>query len=305
MPTCAPGAAAPRTCSRTRRSSTTSRKTPAFTSAGGTHDHRGDHRAPRARAVDGLRRRASPPPQAAVPRRQQRRLRRGLDRDLRHGPAVEGDDEGCRIRGRQQQRLRLPGGGKGDERRGRAAEGREARREALRRRHARPRREHLDLSRRALLGAPLGQHSGICGVISLLHRAVAGAIVVLAVARAPDEVAMFEKYLRPKAERMKVAYELTPAPPETTTRVPLPDGKPSPVELIRLDLRGTEHLGDVQLFFSVASISNLYDLESLRLTPRPDGRVAFQARIALARWAGEAPYVLGTYRDPASMMRGR
>jgi hypothetical protein len=165
-------------------------------------------------------------------------------------------------------------------------------------------------------------------VISRLHRAAAGAIVVLAVAgaaradekddlfelelaigkkraRIPDDVATFEKYLRPKAERMKVAYELAPAPPETTTRVPLPDGKPSPVELIRLDLRGAEHLGDVQLFFSVASISNLYDLESLRLTPRPDGRVAFQARIALARWAGEAPYVLGTYRDPASMMRGR
>lgn len=165
-------------------------------------------------------------------------------------------------------------------------------------------------------------------MISLLHRAAAGAIVVLAVAgaagadekdelfelemaigkkraRIPNDVATFEKYLRPKAERMKVAFELTPAPPETTTRVPLPDGKPSPVELIRLDLRGTEHLGDVQLFFSVASHSNLYDLESLRLTPRPDGRLAFQARIALARWAGEAPYVLGTYRDPASMMRGR
>ena len=164
--------------------------------------------------------------------------------------------------------------------------------------------------------------------MSLLHRAVAGAIVVLAVAgaaragekdelfelelaigkkraRIPDDVATFEKYLRPKAERMKVAYALTPAPPETTTRVPLPDGKPSPVELIRLDLRGAEHLGDVQLFFSVASNSNLYELESLRLTPRTDGRVAFQARIALARWAGEAPYVLGTYRDPASMMRGR
>jgi hypothetical protein len=88
----------------------------------------------------------------------------------------------------------------------------------------------------------------------------------------PDDVATFEKYLRPKAQRMKVAYELTPAPPETATRVPLPDGKPSPVELVRLDLRGAEALGDVQLFFAVASTSNLYDLESLRLTPRPDGR---------------------------------
>lgn len=168
----------------------------------------------------------------------------------------------------------------------------------------------------------------IRGVISLLHRAAAGAIVVLAFAgaaradekdqifelemavgkkraRIPNDVATFEQYLRPKAERMKVAYDLKPAPPETTTRVPLPDGKPSPVELVRLDLRGTEHLGDVQLFFAVMSNSNLYDLESLRLTPKPDGRVAFDARIALARWAGEAPYVLGTYRDPASMMRGR
>ncbi|HKS21748.1 MAG TPA: hypothetical protein VJZ76_03030 [Thermoanaerobaculia bacterium] len=165
-------------------------------------------------------------------------------------------------------------------------------------------------------------------MISLLHRALAGAIVVLAIAgavradekdqivelemsigkeraRIPNDVATFEQYLRPKAQRMKVAYALTPAPPETATRVPLPDGKPSPVELVRLDLRGAEQLGDVQLFFAVMSNSNLYDLESLRLTPRSDGRVAFEARIALARWAGEAPYVLGTYRDPASMMRGR
>ena len=124
-------------------------------------------------------------------------------------------------------------------------------------------------------------------------------------ARMPADIADVERYLRPSAKKFEIAFEIAPAPPETTTRVPLPDGKPSPIELRRLDLRGTAGLSDVQLLFAVATTPFIYELESLRITPRPGNKVAFEARVAMARWAGEAPYVLGTYRDPASAMHGR
>jgi hypothetical protein len=124
-------------------------------------------------------------------------------------------------------------------------------------------------------------------------------------ARMPADIADVERYLRPPAKKFEIAFEIEPAPPETTTRVPLPDGKPSPIELRRVDLRGTAGLGDVQLLFAIATTPFIYELESLRITPRPGNKVAFEARVAMARWAGEAPYVLGTYRDPASAMHGR
>ena len=64
-------------------------------------------------------------------------------------------------------------------------------------------------------------------------------------------------------------------------------GEAADIGKMRTTLTGLS-LGDVQLLFAVAATPFIYEIESLRLTPRPGNGVAFQARVAVARWASDS-----------------
>jgi len=113
--------------------------------------------------------------------------------------------------------------------------------------------------------------------------------VEIAVAKArrrippPSEAVNLQQYLREKAEKAKVAIELIAAPP-----TPMP---PS-LELQRLDVSGSDELGNVQYFLALASNERAFRIvgfESLQLTAESSNRVSFLVRVAMACWTGEPP----------------
>src|SRR5256885_9102326 len=126
--------------------------------------------------------------------------------------------------------------------------------------------------------------------------------VEMAVAKArrrippPSEAVNLQQYLREKAEKAKVAIELIAAPP-----TPMP---PS-LELQRLDVSGSDELGNVQYFLALASNERAFRIvgfESLQLTAESSNRVSFLVRVAMACWTGEPPPAASIHER---LVRGR
>jgi len=77
------------------------------------------------------------------------------------------------------------------------------------------------------------------------------------------------------------AVDLKPVP--EITRVPLEDGRPSPVELRRLDVSGRDPYEKVEVFLSfLVRSQRLFDLEGLHLEAGANDTVRFTVRLAVA-----------------------
>lgn len=87
-------------------------------------------------------------------------------------------------------------------------------------------------------------------------------------------------------------------------RVMYPDGSPSPIDVVRVDIGGTDHLGDVLFFLTMLRYApGIVQLDSLHIEAAGAGSVTYAATLALPLYAGDRSERVRTGTDPIAAAR--